>query len=172
MFRTIAMLSLTTIASGQLAPKAIAQGLSPSSRDDFERQTDLIMPVQPLMGNCPTQVRFWREYQTAFEPGDHLGLMLDVSSIGEGETEFIDSQDHAVTFRTLLPPEFNSCVGTLAHSDERQRRLLNVVFSTGYVYFHFDVSPIKPAVDDTYFVNITHQEIVGQYPYVRWAIGD
>ena len=172
MFRTIFMISLAAFTIGPLPPQAVAQGLTTTSGDTFERQADLMIPIQTMMGSCPTQVRFWREYQTDFEPGDHLGLMLDVSSIGQGETEFIDSQDHAVTFRTPLSPEFYSCIGTLAHSDERQRRLLNMVFSAGYAYFHFDISPIKPAFEDTYFVNITHQEIVGQYPYVRWSVGD
>lgn len=168
MLRRLLLIVSTVLFSSNVA---VAAGLSPSSDDTFARQQDLTLPIQTLEGSCPTQVRFWRE-SGYFEPGEQLGIMLDVSSIGQGTTEFIDSQDDSVTFRTPLKPEFYSCIGTLAHSEERQRRPLNLVFSQGHVYFHFDITPLKPVREDTYFVTITRQEIVGQYPYVRWAVGD
>ena len=171
MLRVVPLLIGTTLL---MASTAMAEGLSPSSRDNFDRQDDLVIAIETTQGNCPTQIRFWREYESYFEPGEHSGMMLDVSSIGQGDTEFIDSQDNSVTFRTPLTPEFYTCVGSLASSDEeRQHRLFNIWFGQGHVYFHFDVSPIAPAYqEDWYFANITHQEIVGQYPYVRWAVGD
>lgn len=172
MVRSNPLFSLVAIATTVLlAPQVAAQGLAPDSQDTFERQQDLVLSIQAIAGSCPTQVRFWRE-SGYFEPGEKLGIMLDVSSIGQGETKFINSQDNSVTFRTSLKPEFYSCIGTLGHSEERHRRLLNLVFSQGHMYFHFDISPIKPVNDNTYFVTIVHQEIVGQYPYVRWVVGD
>lgn len=155
------------------APHALAEGLSPSSHDTFERLDDLVLPVNVVSGSCPDQVRFWQETRREFEAGENNGTMLDVSSLSRGKTEFIDSQEHSVTFRAPVVPEFYSCVGHLDESDEHSQSLHYLWFKQGYVYFRFDIGAIAPAPDENwYFATITHQEIVGQYPYVRWAIGD
>ncbi len=162
-----------------VSPSALAEGLSPSSRDTFERSDDIVLPVSVTAGSCPSEIRFWQEYNPHMEAGDSLGLMLDVATLSRGKTEFIDSQEHSVTFRTPLAPQFYSCVANLGNSDQlddsarHYRRLYDIWFEQGYVYFHFDVSPIAPAPEeDWYFAGITHQEIVGQYPYVRWIVAD
>ena len=163
------------IASSLLlaAPHAMAEGLSSSSRDTFERRDDLILPIEVTSGSCPEQVRFWQETRRNFEAGENNGTMLDVSSISRGKTEFIDSQEHSVTFRAPVVPEFYSCVGQLGESDDFYRSLYYLWFDQGYVYFRFDIGAIAPEPHENwYFANITHQEIVGQYPYVRWAVGD
>ena len=170
MFRTTVLIAssllLTTTA-------AVAEGLSPSSHDTFERLDDLIIPIDITSGSCPTQVRFWRETQRTFEAGDNVGMMLDVSAISRGKTEFIDSREHSVTFKTPLAPQFYTCVGSLGESDEHYRSLYHLWFEQGHVYFRFDIGEIAPEPEENwYFATITHQEIVGQYPYVRWAVGD
>ncbi|MEM1254474.1 MAG: hypothetical protein AAGI69_18740 [Cyanobacteria bacterium P01_H01_bin.21] len=170
MFRTAALLIssllLTTTAT-------VAEGLSPSSHDTFDRLDDLIIPIDISSGSCPIQVRFWQETRRDFEAGDNIGMMLDVSAISRGKTEFLESQEHSVTFKTPLAPQFYSCVGTLGDSDQHYRHLYDLWFEQGHVYFRFDIGAIAPAPDENwYFATITHQEIVGQYPYVRWAVGD
>ena len=156
-----------------MAPYAMAEGLSSSSQNTFERLDDLILPIEVVSGSCPEQVRFWQETRRNFEAGEHNGTMLDMSSISQGKTEFIDSQEYSVTFRAPLAPEFYSCTGNLGESDAYGHNLHHVWFKQGYVYFRFDIGSIAPAPDENwYFANITHQEIVGQYPYVRWAVGD
>ena len=174
--RLIPLLSTTVLA---LAPPVMAAGLSPSSQENFARLDDVVLPVEVTAGNCPDEIRLWREYALNFEVGDHSGIMLDIASISQGKTEFIDSQEHSVTFRTPLTPEFYSCVASLGdgdnldHGAQHYRQLYDLWFGQGHVYFHFDISPIAPEPhEDWYFAKITHQEIVGQYPYVRWAVGD
>lgn len=173
---TISMVRTVLLIAGSLflaAPHAMAEGLSPSSHDKFERLDDLILPIEVVSGSCPEQVRFWRETRREFEAGENNGTMLDVSSISRGKTEFIDSQEHSVTFRAPVVPEFYSCVGQLGESDDLYRLLYHLWFEQGYVYFRFDIGAIAPELHENwYFANITHQEIVGQYPYVRWAVGD
>ncbi|MEO0397179.1 MAG: hypothetical protein AAF243_14515 [Cyanobacteria bacterium P01_A01_bin.137] len=170
MFRIVALLASSLLI---IPPVAMAQGLSPSSRDTFERQEDLLIPVEVTSGSCPTQVRFWQESHRHFEAGDNSGIMLDVSTIGQGKTEFIDSQDYSVTFKTPLSPKFYSCVGRLGDSEDHYRSLYDLWFVQGHVFFRFDITPIAPAPEENwYFATITHQEILGQYPYVRWAAGD
>ncbi|NEZ63273.1 hypothetical protein D0962_10835 [Leptolyngbyaceae cyanobacterium CCMR0082] len=178
MFRTPVLLVGSLLLMGpaaiaQALTGQFAQGLSPSSRDDFERLDDLIIPIEATSGSCPQEVRFWKETHRNFEAGENSGIMLDVSSVSRGKTEFIDSQEHSVTFRTPLAPEFYNCVGKLGESEEHYRPLYSLWFEEGHVYFHFDISPIAPEPHENwYFATITHQEIVGQYPYVRWAAGD
>ena len=173
---SIAMLRTALLLASSLlltAPNAMAEGLSPSSHDTFERLDDLVLPVNAVSGSCPEQVRFWQETRREFEAGENNGTMLDVSSLSRGKTEFIDSQEHSVTFRAPVVPEFYSCVGHLDESDEHSQSLHHLWFEQGYVYFRFDIGAIAPAPHENwYFATITHQEIVGQYPYVRWAIGD
>ncbi|MBE9065522.1 hypothetical protein IQ260_02515 [Leptolyngbya cf. ectocarpi LEGE 11479] len=170
MLRTTALLATSLLLT---APNAMAAGLSPSSHDAFERLDDLVLPVNVVSGSCPEQVRFWQETRREFEAGENNGTMLDVSWLSRGKTEFIDSQEYSVTFRAPLIPEFYSCVGNLTESDEHSQSLHHLWFGQGYVYFRFDIGAIAPAPDENwYFATITHQEIVGQYPYVRWAVGD
>ncbi|MEM8611631.1 MAG: hypothetical protein AAGF93_06400 [Cyanobacteria bacterium P01_H01_bin.105] len=169
MVRITALLASTLL----LTAPAMAEGLSPSSQDTFERLDDLVLSIDVVSGSCPDQVRFWQETRREFEAGENNGTMLDVSSLSQGNTEFIDNQEHSVTFRAPLTPEFYSCTGYLGESDTYARNLYHLWFEQGYVYFKFDVGPIAPEPDENwYFANITHQEIVGQYPYVRWAVGD
>lgn len=156
---------------------ALADGLSSSSRDTFERADDIVLPVEVFTGNCPSQIRLWQEYDPSVEAGDSLGIMLDVSTISRGSTEFINSQEHSVTFRTPLAPEFYNCVGYAGISNNLEasphRRLYRIEFGEGYVYFTFDIGTLAlTANEDWYFAGITHQDIVGQYPYVRWIVAD
>ena len=160
-------------------PTARAEGLSPSSRDTFERRDDVILPITTTAGNCPNEIRLWRESAIQFEAGDSIGLMLDVTSISQGQTEFIDSQQQSVTFRNPLNPEFYTCVGYLGNSEtlddsaRHYRKLYDIWFGQGHIYFQFDIGPIAPEPHENwYYAAITHQDIVGQYPYVRWAVGD
>ncbi|EKV01875.1 hypothetical protein Lepto7375DRAFT_4068 [Leptolyngbya sp. PCC 7375] len=170
MFRTTVLLVGSLLLT---VPAAIAEGLSTSSHDTFDRLEDLIIPIDVASGSCPDQVRFWREIRRDFEAGESSGIMLDVASISRGKTEFIDSQEYFVTFKTPLAPEFYTCVGSLGESDEHYRSLYHLWFEQGHVYFRFDIGAIAPEPDENwYFATITHQEIVGQYPYVRWAVGD
>lgn len=156
-----------------LVPVAMAEGLSASSRDTFDRLEDLIIPIDVTSGSCPKHVRFWQETRRDFEAGENSGMMLDVSSISRGNTKFIDSQEHSVIFRTPLAPEFYTCVGSLGENTEHDRTLYTLWFEGGHVYFQFDINPVAPEPhEDWYFATITHQEIVGQYPYIRWAVGD
>ncbi|MEO0869995.1 MAG: hypothetical protein AAFY17_16495 [Cyanobacteria bacterium J06642_11] len=162
-----------------IALPAMAEGLSPSSRDTFERREDIVLPVATTAGECPTDIRLWRESALQFEAGDSVGMMLDVSAMGQGTTEFMDSQPHSVTFRTPLNREFYSCVGYLGNSDSlddaarHYRRLYDIWFGQGHVYFRFDIGPIAPEPHENwFFAEISHQDIVGQYPYVRWVVGD
>lgn len=162
-----------------VAPAAMAEGLSPSSRDTFERRDDIVLPVETTAGDCPTEIRFWRESAIQFEAGDSIGMMLDVSPMGQGATEFMDSQRQSVTFRTPLNREFYSCVGYLGDGDtldnaaQHYRQLYDIWFGQGHVYFQFDIGPIAPQTHENWFyAEISHQDIVGQYPYVRWVVGD
>ncbi|MEM6251780.1 MAG: hypothetical protein AAF821_02555 [Cyanobacteria bacterium P01_D01_bin.156] len=180
MLRTLSVLSFATSAAFLMVPAASANGLSLSSRDTFERMDNIILPVEATSGSCPSTVELWQESAVSYEAGDHSGLMLNVVAIAQGNTEFIDSQEYSVTFRSPLKPEFYSCVAYLgndANFDEiaqYYRKLYDIWFSQGHVYFRLDISPIAPEPHerDWYYANITHQEIVGQYPYVRWAVGD
>ncbi|MBT9313101.1 hypothetical protein [Leptothoe kymatousa] len=175
-FRPLALLLISTVS---IAPSAMAEGLSPSSRDTFERRDDIALPVETTAGDCPTEIRIWQESAIQFEAGDSIGMMLDVSTMGQGKTEFMDSQQQSVTFRTPLNQAFYNCVGylgdgnTLDEAAQHYRQLYDIWFGQGHVYFQFDIGPIAPQADENwYFANITHQDIVGQYPYVRWTFGD
>ncbi|MEM9804180.1 MAG: hypothetical protein AAF959_02785 [Cyanobacteria bacterium P01_D01_bin.56] len=174
-FHTLALSSTLLIT-----PAALAEGLSTSSQDTFERSDNVTLPIEVTSGNCPSTVELWQEYAINYEAGEHSGFMLNVTALAQGNTEFVDSQEYSVTFRTPLIPEFYSCVAyldddnTLDESDQYYRQMYDIWFGQGHVYFHFDISPIAPEPHerDWYYANITHQEIVGQYPYVRWAVGD
>ena len=179
MLRAISILGLTAFTTFSTASTARAAGLSPSSQN-FERLDNVVLPVEVTSGSCPNTVELWQEYDPNYEAGDHSGLMLNVTSIGQGSTEFVDSQEHSVTFRTPLAPQFYSCVADLGQDDtfdesaQYYRKLYDVWFGQGYVYFRLDISSIAPEPHerDWYYADITHQAIVGQYPYVRWAVGD
>lgn len=165
----------TTLLS---APITMAAGLSPSSRDNFERLEDLVLPLEVTAGSCPSQIRLWQEHNPHVPAGESLGIMFDVATLSQGNTEIIDSQPSSVTFRTPLKPAFYSCVATLGDGDlddhaSYYRRLYDIQFDQGHVYFRFDVELDLPASEEDYFfAGIAHQEIIEQHPYVRWVMAD
>ncbi|MGD1856571.1 MAG: hypothetical protein ACFB2W_20215 [Leptolyngbyaceae cyanobacterium] len=166
--RAISIFSLAVSAIACLTPVARADGLSSSPMEGFERLDDATIPVRTISGSCPESVTFWRD-RFEFEHGAYTGVMLNVAPIGQGQTEFMESQERAVTFKTPLKPQFYSCIGTLSsgpHSPVEHRHLYHLWFAQGHVFFRLDLGP-KPA-DATQLSSISHQEIVGQYPYAQW----
>ncbi|MEO0869994.1 MAG: hypothetical protein AAFY17_16490 [Cyanobacteria bacterium J06642_11] len=156
------------VTAGCCVPMARADGLSSSPLEGFERLDDVTIPIRTISGSCPNSVTFWRD-RFDFEHGAYTGVMLNVATIGQGETEFIDNQERSVTFKTPLKPQFYSCTGTLSsgpHPPVEHRHLYHLWFEQGHVFFRLDLGP-KPA-DATQLSSISHQEIIGQYPYAQW----
>lgn len=168
MRRIIPILFLATSAAFLLTPTARADGLSSSPLEGFERLDDATLPIKTISGSCPDSITFWRE-RFEFEHGAYTGVMLNVATLGQGETDVIDAQERSVTFKTPLKPQFYSCVGTLSSGPQppvAHRHLYHLWFEQGHVFFRLDLGP-KPA-DATQLASLSHHEIMGQYPYAQW----
>lgn len=168
MSRAISTVLLAISAAFVLAPAAKADSFSSSPMEGFERLEDANIPIKTISGNCPESVTFWRE-QFDFEHGVYTGVMLNVATMGQGQTEFFDSQERSVTFKAPLKPKFYNCIGTLSsgpHPAIEHRHLYHLWFEQGHVFFRLDLGP-KPA-NPTRLSSISYQEIISQYPYAQW----
>lgn len=148
-----ALLAATPALTQNQPTKPVLPSTPPNITFNVQRQT----------GTCPTTVRLWSSSRW-YEGGAENTVIADTLAIA-GSARLVRSGKRLVEYTAPLKKNYASCVGEATSQELRPYKFR---FGSGNVSFRVELPSDSPGLPS----EISVRSIVGERPYVRWAIAD
>ncbi len=124
-----------------------------------------VLNVERQSGTCPKTIGLWTSFRYYEGGGEHTVIASILAVAGSAKLTL--SSKKLVEYRAPLKQAYAACVGKAIDESDGEDRY-RFLFRDGKVYFRVVLPPDTDANPSSF----SAVSILGERPYVRWAIAD